>query len=333
MANQKNKIKSRDIVILDNKIKFKGFTATEINLIRKGNFYRIIYMLRKHPLSTIKLILNLMMKRSHFTYLCSKKNLLKNLFANASFKFIKKDKKLVVKFNEADSLYSFLWFYLFIEEVFTRDQYYIDFYKHFLRNNEVIDVGANMGVTTIKFFLSGASKVYAFEPLKKNYDFIHKKILSENKLSKKIEIFNFAVGEKRSRGKIFYSNFNDIAATLDVNRIELPQKNIEQTEIFPLDSIPKLKKKKIVFIKIDVEGFEKKVLEGAKQIIKSKKPIIVMAAYHHKKDIRDLSHYIKQVAPDYSIYLIPGTQLLCLPRNLIKKRKLKIPQNIIRRLA
>lgn len=55
----------------------------------------------------------------------------------------------------------------------------------------------------------------------------------------------------------------------------------------------------IGLIKLDIEGFESAAIEGAKEIIKRDKPIVVAAMYHTPKDFFELKNKLKMINPDY----------------------------------
>ncbi|OOB80086.1 MAG: hypothetical protein BEN19_06725 [Epulopiscium sp. Nuni2H_MBin003] len=64
-----------------------------------------------------------------------------------------------------------------------------------------------------------------------------------------------------------------------------------------------LKGEQIDYIKMDVEGAELKGLIGAKNSIQKYKPILVISIYHKFEDWIDLPKYIKELNPNYSLYL------------------------------
>ena len=68
-----------------------------------------------------------------------------------------------------------------------------------------------------------------------------------------------------------------------------------------LDSI--LKGKKLTYIKADVEGAEKKALEGMSRILKEQKPKLCISAYHRSADIFELILQIHSINPEYKISL------------------------------
>ncbi|GEM_PF-2528658 len=56
---------------------------------------------------------------------------------------------------------------------------------------------------------------------------------------------------------------------------------------------------KIDFIKLDVEGSEKKVLLGAKETIATDRPILAVSIYHSKYDMIELPLLLKDICEDY----------------------------------
>lgn len=68
-----------------------------------------------------------------------------------------------------------------------------------------------------------------------------------------------------------------------------------------LDSI--LSGDKVTYIKLDVEGAEYEALMGAKEAIKRCKPKLFCAVYHRNEDLFQLPLLIKELGPEYKLYL------------------------------
>jgi len=60
---------------------------------------------------------------------------------------------------------------------------------------------------------------------------------------------------------------------------------------------------RVDFIKMDVEGHELKVLEGADETIKTFKPSLALSAYHRGDDLIKLPKFLLELNPDYKFYL------------------------------
>jgi FkbM family methyltransferase len=147
-----------------------------------------------------------------------------------------------------------------------------------LKKPTILDVGANIGMYSIcysKMFSNGV--IYSFEPVKKNYQTLISNIKS-NKI-KNIISYQFGLLDKKKNLKIgipdskthkrYKENINDGLFSI------FAKKKTLKIKLFSLDDLAKNNFfDKIDFIKIDVEGAESLVLEGAKKTIKKYKPII-----------------------------------------------------------
>ena len=71
--------------------------------------------------------------------------------------------------------------------------------------------------------------------------------------------------------------------------------------IVSLDTI--FKNDQVDFIKMDIEGAERQALLGAKEIIKRDMPLLEICVYHRWGDFWRLPLLIKQLNPEYFIYL------------------------------
>ncbi len=60
---------------------------------------------------------------------------------------------------------------------------------------------------------------------------------------------------------------------------------------------------KITYLKIDVEGEEKKVISGSRSRIKNDRPIIACATYHFVQDFWEIPLMIKEIVKNYQFYL------------------------------
>ena len=161
----------------------------------------------------------------------------------------------------------------------------------------VFDVGAHYG-ETIKLFSKKLKikKIYSFEASPKNYKILHSKISKYD--SKKIEIFNYGIGEKISKGVI---NQTLESSSSTINKLNMDSKYFEKKlkilnikhknsfqyqvpiKIISLDYF--IEKKKIEYVdilKIDTEGYELNVLKG---LSKHNKKIKLVYFEHHYDDM------------------------------------------------
>jgi len=165
----------------------------------------------------------------------------------------------------------------------------------------VIDAGANTGLYSMRAAtVAQKGNVYAFEPDAKNYELLKKNTSGyEN-----IHTYNLGLGDTETTKKFFaadysgeYSHFVDNEMPVDEVAKEGMYVDISVTTIDGF--VKKNNIQKVDFIKMDVEGYEAKVLEGARDTIKKFTPQIGMSAYHHKEDKHDLPAILKSIDKRY----------------------------------
>lgn len=159
------------------------------------------------------------------------------------------------------------------------------------RNIIYCDIGAFDGDTLNtalkKLFMR---EIYAFEPVSESYRRLLKKI--------KLEDIRFNLLPLGVSDKYRKIPFSDADTSSESARISDTGNDTIQAisldEAFNVD---------FNFIKIDVEGFEKEVLLGAKNTIKRARPVIAMSLYHNSYDLWELPILIKKILPDYKLYV------------------------------
>jgi FkbM family methyltransferase len=77
--------------------------------------------------------------------------------------------------------------------------------------------------------------------------------------------------------------------------------------VVPLDDV--LAKEKITYIKMDIEGAEPQALRGVRKIIQSQKPRLAVCIYHDLRHLWEIPIYLKELVPEYKIYLRHHTKL------------------------
>jgi len=143
----------------------------------------------------------------------------------------------------------------------------------------LIDVGANVGTFCIPAVKDKIIKeCIAIEPVKKIFKVLNINIYLNN-LQNKIQTFDNVISNKKFEKlslKINKDNYGD-------NRFFLGKKKKIQTNSIKLDNFINYFNKKKLIIKIDVQGFEDKVLMGSEKFIKSKVPLLVEFDQNFKK--------------------------------------------------
>ena len=143
------------------------------------------------------------------------------------------------------------------------------------------DVGANSGTLSLPFIFEKNLKIICFEPL--NYSY--KKLTENFKINFSPEIHELnkiALSNKIKDSKIYFSKINENPgfASID-NYYDLKDLSVENVKLNTLDNMYQYKDKKI-FFKIDVEGYEKKVIEGAKNTLKNNNVLMYLESRDRK---------------------------------------------------
>lgn len=165
----------------------------------------------------------------------------------------------------------------------------------------VIDAGASLGFFSVPAAVKVGKmgKVYAFEP---SEDIA--KLLDKSRIDNGIEnmeIVPFALGEKDEKGCFEVSGEYDTCSKINKHvKVEESTKNV--IYIRSIDSFVKENKiNRVDFIKMDIEGFERFALLGAKETIKAYKPKLSICTYHLSDDREVISGIIKNINKEYKI--------------------------------
>lgn len=176
-----------------------------------------------------------------------------------------------------------------------RNEPYFDetFFNH-ISDEVFIDGGAFDMNTTLKLkrrIGNNLKKVYAFEPLEKEY-LKCKEIIERENLQDKIEVVNLGLWNKLE--------------TLSFNNTEFGDGRIDENglEYLKCDSIDNvLNGNKATMIKLDIEGVEKEALIGAKKTIKKYNPLLMVCIYHKPNDIFEIFNLINSYNPKYHFFI------------------------------
>ena len=130
----------------------------------------------------------------------------------------------------------------------------------------VIDVGAWAG--TWAYEMKGfAGRLYAFEPNKLNFECLEKNLGGYDNIS----CNRFALGDREGEVSLTSDDFTQ-AVRIDDKAGNVPMRTIDSFEY-----------KNVELIKLDVEGYEMKVLEGAKQTLETVQYIMIELNNNSKK--------------------------------------------------
>lgn len=179
-----------------------------------------------------------------------------------------------------------------------------EFLKEFLKPGmKAVDAGASFGVFTLPIAkrVGGEGRVYAFEPGRSSRHLLEMS-RSENELHN-LEIFGYALADQWGKGRFRK------AQTPELNVLDSDGEN--DVEVTTLDKWWKsIQKPRLDFIKLDVNGYEKKVLDGAENVLAETSPIVMVSIGEvDEEELRSIVKHLK--AKSYTLYeYVPGPGLL-----------------------
>ena len=175
----------------------------------------------------------------------------------------------------------------FANQIFL-NKYGIDLLKH---NNTIketiIDVGAFIGDTAMVFRDEFPdNKIICFEPEEKNYNLCLETLKLNN--AQNIAVEKLGLGDKKCTTYI-----EGIAGCAKIK-----EQGDQQVNITTLDDYVKENNIKVGLIKVDIEGFEKNFIEGAKETLRTQAPTLLLSIYHSTDDFFTIKPMVEEIMKD-----------------------------------
>ena len=170
----------------------------------------------------------------------------------------------------------------------------------------IFDCGSNFGFYSLYLAsLNENNQAIAFEASLKTYQELNKNI-EENEF-KNIQCHNLALTNNDNQTLTFFESSNDWESSLiESNFNDKTKTTISSAKLDSFEDRIEKKNQHIV-IKLDVEGYEMQVLDGAKKIIEQHYPIIILEfSIFIDKDKKFNYNYLKSFLVQYD-YLIFNT--------------------------
>ena len=177
-----------------------------------------------------------------------------------------------------------------------------------LKIDTVLDIGANVGQfsQTISLIIPDA-KIYAFEPIPNCFESLKESFISNSN----VVAFNLGLGDES--GKILFEENNisvcsSFLKMADSHKEAFAFTNISKSidvEIVRLDDVvEKIDIGNALLVKIDVQGYEDKVIKGGYQTIKMAKIIIIETSFVPLYEKQPLFHdiYVQLIDMEFSFF-------------------------------
>lgn len=169
------------------------------------------------------------------------------------------------------------------------EQEYFDFIEKLPVGGAFVDGGCYDMWTSIRFTQlcqDRYSKIFAFEPDPKNYVKCKEKIAMHQ--LQHVQLIPAGLWNEATTLH-FRAEGQATSSFCDEGEICVP--------VVTLDEI--VKDERVSFIKMDIEGSELEALQGACKVIQRDKPMCAICIYHKPGDVLVISHYLKQLVPEY----------------------------------
>jgi len=169
--------------------------------------------------------------------------------------------------------------------------------------NLSLDIGANVGNYTKLILQETSSKVISFEPLPDAYRELED---LKKEFRERLEIFNIAISNENKKQELYFGNKKSEKASLMKNLEKLSfvkETNINKisVEVKKLDDLKDILNNEIIdFIKIDTEGYEFEVLDGAKNLLKEHQPKFIQIEFNWHQLLKGQTLYKLSSMIDFS---------------------------------
>jgi FkbM family methyltransferase len=145
------------------------------------------------------------------------------------------------------------------------------------KRGTALDIGANVGLWG-RDLVDNFAKVVAFEPVA-----IFRECLEKNVSGANFFISPYALGDQDTVATMIITEGNSGHSHLDPNTIGSGDVTVVKLDNLNIDNVD--------YIKIDCEGYEYRVLQGAEQTVKYWKPVIVVEQKPHDAYSKDYGQF------------------------------------------
>jgi FkbM family methyltransferase len=180
------------------------------------------------------------------------------------------------------------------------DPHMIALFRALIKPDDVVaDIGANIGATSL-FFSSVVKKVYAFEPSSVTYQILVEN-LKKNEITSVVAV-NIGLGSTPQKQTITMAPTFRAGAFIS-EKIQPVAGHV--TESISIDTLDNYFQGKDLptFLKVDVEGYEMRVIEGGRRLLETVKPTCVLEMNHfcldvfHRITVPEFLEFMRSVFP------------------------------------
>jgi len=130
-----------------------------------------------------------------------------------------------------------------------------------------LDIGANVGLWS-RGLCRNFNTVIAFEPVAMFRECLIRNVTADN-----LQVKDFALGDKRTRATMIITEGNTGHTHIDPATLGTGETEVYRLDDLDLDTVD--------YIKMDCEGYEYRILQGAEATIKRCRPVVVVEQKPH----------------------------------------------------
>jgi FkbM family methyltransferase len=161
----------------------------------------------------------------------------------------------------------------------------------------VVDGGIGVYYTPTEFFskqVGSTGLIISFEPIPRLVSIAKKRL----RKYKNVKIFQLALWDCETSLHLI-----DKDSASHVVEHKIIENNIVTCSSVRLDNFVSTYHLEVGTIKLDIEGVELHALKGAENIIRSKKPDLIICLYHNPCDMYEIPLYINSICTEYKFYI------------------------------
>jgi FkbM family methyltransferase len=159
----------------------------------------------------------------------------------------------------------------------------------------VIDAGGCWGDTAL-YFARSAAQVFCFECIPSNLKIIGENLTLNPSLSRKIRVVQKALWNKSGEKLVFQEMGPGSRASSDGTGVDVETQSLD--EFVAANAV-----QRVDFIKMDIEGAEKRALMGAGETIRKYRPQLAISIYHDMDHFASIPRWIADLNLGYRFYL------------------------------
>lgn len=211
-------------------------------------------------------------------------------------------------YRSKNLLYAILnnWYqYDFLETGKTKEYLYDDYFDLDLvkcdKDEVIVDLGAYVGDTILSYIKNYGEycykKIYCYEITPETFEKLKENLKKYSNIDFRLK----GISNKKSLMDIENNSTSSSANSLKVKKDGILD-DIQELKI-DVTTLDEDIEDKITLIKADIEGFEKKAIEGARNHIINDHPKLLISVYHSNEDLWKIPKIIYELSNEYKFYL------------------------------